>query len=325
LTVELETEVNTCRICGGQLGPGLSVREMMFGTRDEFEYHQCMACQCLQIRTVPEDLGRYYPEKYYSYEVTEHTTVKRRRRGARRKLILTAPTPISKLLRVLSGSDRMFHIYRNRLGVKPTSRVLDVGSGSGSHVIELREAGVEQAFGVDPYVPSAVENNGRPLVYKAQLGELKEEFDFITFHHSFEHMPNQKSILSDAARLLAPGGKILIRIPTVSSDAYVEYQADWVGLDAPRHLYLHSHHSLNVLSDSVNLIVKELWCDSDEMQFMASEQYRKNIPLMDPLSSTRDGGKRLFSFRQRWAFRLRARRVNRRLRGDSICAVLCAT
>ena len=299
MTAELEITVNSCRICGGELGSGLSVREMMFGTRDEFVYHQCMACQCLQIRTVPEDLGRYYPEKYYSYDVTEHTSLKRRRRGARRKLILTAPILISKSVRVLSGSDRLFHIYRDKLGVMPTSRVLDVGSGSGSHVIELREAGVENAFGVDPYVPAAVEKNGMRLVYKAQLGELEGEYDFITFHHSFEHMPNQKSILSDAARLLAPGGKILIRIPTVSSDAYAQYQADWVGLDAPRHLYLHSHHSLNVLSDAANLIVKELWCDSDEMQFMASEQYRKNIPLMDPLSSTRDGGKRLFSLHVR--------------------------
>ena len=179
MTVEIETVVNSFRICGGQLGPDLSVREMMFGTHDEFAYRECMACKCLQIRSVPEDLGRYYPEIYYSYELTAHTSLKQRRRGARRKLILAAPMLISRSLHVLSGSDRLFHIYRAKLCVIPTSRVLDVGSGSGSHVIELRDAGVEKAFGVDPYVPSTIEIEGAPLVRDGPR-RLDKDLDLIS-------------------------------------------------------------------------------------------------------------------------------------------------
>lgn len=297
----------------------------MFGTREEFLYHQCADCDCLQIDAIPEDLGPYYPANYYSYDLTEHNSIKRLRRGTRRRLILTAPTLVSRSMRLFSGSDDLFHLYRNRLGVGPTSRLLDVGSGSGAHVIELREAGVRQAFGVDPYVPFTTERDGVPVVYKARLDELNDKYDFITFHHSLEHMPDQKSTLQETARLLAPGGKILIRIPTVSSEAYDKYGTDWVGFDAPRHFYLHSHSSLKLLANSVNLIVEDLWCDSNAIQFMASEQYRKNIPLFDPLSAARDGGKQLFSLSERWAFKLRAVRLNRQLRGDSICAVLSAT
>ena len=317
--------IGVCRICGGPLDRGLRVREMMFGTREEFSYHQCADCNCLQIDAIPEDMGRYYPADYYSYDLTQHKSIKRLRRGTRRALILSAPSLVSRSMRLFSGSDNLFHLYRHRLGVGLASHLLDVGSGSGAHVFELREAGVRQAFGVDPYVPFTIKRDGIPVVHKALLADLKGTYDFITFHHSLEHMPDQKSTLEETARLLAPGGRILIRIPTVSSEAYEQYGADWVGLDAPRHLYLHSHYSLKLLANSVNLVVKDLWCDSNAMQFMASEQYRRNISSIDPSSAARDGGKGLFSLSERWAFKLRAMRMNRQVRGDTICAVLSAT
>ena len=316
--------IEVCRICGGSFRRSLPVREMMFGTRETFLYHQCADCDCVQIAKIPEDLSGYYPPNYYSYDLAQHNAVKRVRRGARRRLILIAPMFVSRSMRLFSGSDELFHLYRRRLGIGPTSRVLDVGSGSGAHVTELREAGVRRAFGVDPFVPSTIERDGVPMVYKAHLGELVDQYDFVTFHHSLEHMPDQTATLRQARRLLASGGKILIRIPTVSSEAYEEYGVDWVAFDAPRHLYLHSHKSLRYLADSANLVVKDLWCDSNAVQFMASEQYRKNIPLIDEKSVTRDGGKRLFSVYERWAFRTRAARANRNVRGDSICAVLAA-
>jgi cyclopropane fatty-acyl-phospholipid synthase-like methyltransferase len=225
-------------------------------------------------------------------------------------------------MRLFSGSDELFHLYRERLGLTLNSRLLDVGSGSGAHVIELREAGVVNAYGVDPYVPQTIESCGMPIVYRAQLSEITEKYDFITFHHSLEHMTDQKSALRDAASLLLPGGKILIRIPTVSSDAFEEYGTDWVAFDAPRHLYLHSHASIARLAQSVHLSVQDLWCDSNAMQFMASEQYRRDVPLLDPASVVNKAGRAAFSWTQRRALTARARRANARLRGDSICVIL---
>ena len=40
---------------------------MMLGTRDEFDYVQCGKCGCLQIEEVPDNLGEYYPQDYYSF------------------------------------------------------------------------------------------------------------------------------------------------------------------------------------------------------------------------------------------------------------------
>ncbi len=50
----------TCRICG-ETGdfPRYQVREMMFGFRDTFSYHQCTVCGCLQIDQIPSDMQRF--------------------------------------------------------------------------------------------------------------------------------------------------------------------------------------------------------------------------------------------------------------------------
>ena len=56
-----------CRICGNASDNRAHVaREMMFGTRERFDYVECARCGCLQIRDVPADLSPYYPADYYS-------------------------------------------------------------------------------------------------------------------------------------------------------------------------------------------------------------------------------------------------------------------
>ena len=57
-----------CRICDSPgPHPDYVVREMQFGTREEFPYFQCVSCSCLQIVEIPADMGRHYPADYYSY------------------------------------------------------------------------------------------------------------------------------------------------------------------------------------------------------------------------------------------------------------------
>ena len=56
-----------CRICGNTEKNLIhKAQEMMFGTRDEFDYLECSACGTLQIVEIP-DLSCYYPRDYYSF------------------------------------------------------------------------------------------------------------------------------------------------------------------------------------------------------------------------------------------------------------------
>ena len=60
---------NGCQICGNRLGNREhTAREMVFGTREEFTYIECAACGCVQLLDVPDELARFYPGDYYSYE-----------------------------------------------------------------------------------------------------------------------------------------------------------------------------------------------------------------------------------------------------------------
>jgi len=43
-------------------------KEMMFGFRESFHYFECSNCGCVQIVPIPDDIKKYYPTNYYSFE-----------------------------------------------------------------------------------------------------------------------------------------------------------------------------------------------------------------------------------------------------------------
>lgn len=292
----------------------------MLGTNHDFIYSECAKCGCLQINNIPSDIPRYYPSEYYSYKLTPKSVFKRLRRGVRRRLILNIPSSFEWLIGFLSDKDPLFLIYR-KLGIRLNSKVLDVGAGAGTHVLELREAGVNGALGLDPYLLNDQLWEGQLLVKKAALEDFDGAFDLITFHHSLEHMAEQTQALVRAKQLLKPGGRILVRIPTVSSEAFERYQECWFQIDAPRHYYLHSHKSIKFIAAEAGLFVSSMWCDSTPMQFLLSEQYKHGIPLFDDRSFVNNKSK-MFDKQQLVNFDKLTKSLNSSLRGDQICVVM---
>ncbi|MEO6229300.1 MAG: hypothetical protein ABJB11_04145 [Ferruginibacter sp.] len=57
-----------CKICNNELTLALKAGEMMFGFKTFHTYFECGNCAALQIATVPGDLGKYYPDNYYSFK-----------------------------------------------------------------------------------------------------------------------------------------------------------------------------------------------------------------------------------------------------------------
>jgi len=319
------TAATDCRICDGTASRRFVAREMMYGTREAFDYVQCDDCGCLQIAEEPADMGRHYPTDYYSFAAPEvGSGATRGLKGwieqARDAAVLEGRGGIGALI-ARRKPNTVLAFYR-RFGLHLDDPILDVGAGSGRHVASLVKHGLGNAVGIDKFVPADVISDGRVLVRKADVFEIEGPFALIQMNHSFEHMFDQHGVMRRCRALLRPGGHFLLRVPTVTSEAWERYGVDWVQLDAPRHFYLHSHESLRWLAKGAGYAVVDLWCDSTAFQFWGSEQYVRDIPLEDARSYRVDPAASPFSAEEIAGFEREAERLNREVRGDQVCVVL---
>jgi ubiquinone/menaquinone biosynthesis C-methylase UbiE len=108
------------------------------------------------------------------------------------------------------------------LTLKPNSKVLDVGCGSGFAVLQLGSILSEgTACGIDispGMVEKAKRNIPESLHEKVEFFEASsdnipyptDEFDHVLCTNSFHHYPNPNKALYEMRRVLKPGGKLLI-------------------------------------------------------------------------------------------------------------------
>lgn len=271
-----------CRICCNETDNHIfDVREMMFGSRELFRYYQCSHCQCLQIECIPNNISNYYPNNYYSYDDSKiHLSLlKKFLIRARNSYVVLGKNFFGKLLHTKFPGSK-FDFLKSLKITKDTS-IIDVGCGAGSLLYSLREIGMENILGVDPYNEKDIEYENGLVIQKKQISDIDGKWDMVMFHDSFEHMPDPLAVLQYVSELLKPGGHCIIRIPTVTSYAWEHYGVNWVQIDAPRHFFLHSVKSMKILADQSGLELRDVVYDSTEFQFIGSEAYIKDIPLRD--------------------------------------------
>jgi len=310
--------MNVCRICDGPGGATYRIPDAMFGTREAYRYFQCSACECLQIEEVPDDLSRHYPPAYYSFSSPRTRRASLRRRLVDRWAYERRGGPIARFLHRRHPNPDLCRL--RELGVVRADAILDVGCGNGQRVVDLRRAGFTAAEGIDAFLPADVVVDERVVARRKSLEDVSDRFKLIMFHHVLEHLPDPHAALRAARERLHPAGAVLIRVPTVSSLAWEEYREHWVQIDAPRHLYLHSTRSLEVLARRAGFSVTRVEHDSTGFQFWGSEQVRRGIPLVRAGADRWDAG--LFSTRDHARFKRRARELNDAGRGDQVAIML---
>lgn len=318
-----------CKICGNTKENKIYVvKEMMFGFRDEFEYFECSSCGCLQIKDIPYNMSKYYPENYYSFtpviipeENWDENFIKRYFREKRNSYVLTQKGILGRLISIIKPPPQ-FLIWLRKCNATFESQILDVGCGTGHLLLSLRGYGFRNLIGIDPYIEGDMVYANSVKIFKKEISAMEGKYDVIMFHHSFEHMPRPLEIFKNVSQLLNENGYALIRIPTTSSYAWKHYRVNFVEIDAPRHLFLHSLKSIEILASKVNLKIKEVIFDSTEFQFWGSEQYIKDIPLQDERSYGINPKKSIFTDKEIKLFKLKAVELNQKKLGSRVCIYL---
>ncbi|MEO8199163.1 MAG: methyltransferase domain-containing protein [Gemmatimonadota bacterium] len=115
------------------------------------------------------------------------------------------------------------------VGTWPRGRLLEVGAGSGAFALRLRDAG----FAVEacdlfpdqfrvPDIPFRATDISKVLPYP------DNSFDALTCLETIEHLEDQFTFARECARVLAPGGRLLITTPNILGLA-ARWQYFWTG------------------------------------------------------------------------------------------------
>jgi SAM-dependent methyltransferase len=268
---------------------------MLFGTRERFDYLLCRRCGTMRIASVPPDLARYYPPDYYDGGGVEPTEPESKRRspaaaaGAIRDeaLLLGRRRRLARWTRrwapPLAAEVRRGSAFTRRAGLRSfDDPILDVGCGRRAmNLLNLRTLGFRRLLGIDPFLEGDGDFAGIPL-RRRSIEEQSGSFQAITFHHSFEHVPDPEATLASAARRLRPGGVLLIRTPVMGTWFWEQYGTAWWELDPPRHLFVHTRAGLELVAGRAGLALVDIVWDSSYVEIIASEQIARDVAWREP-------------------------------------------
>ena len=212
-----------CVWCGSGESAPVIVRRDRLG-EEHFRYLRCGRCGLVRLETPFswEEKARAYPLAYEAYQ----------------------EAPENWLLRLglrWYWSRRVWAM--NRFFSRPPGVALDVGCATGGFLAALRERGWE-VCGVEPHPEAAARAAawlGTAAVRAAPLEAVDfppASFDLVTLWDVLDHLPDPPAALRWITRWLRPGGLLVLGLPYLDSWDARLFGPDWLGWDAPRHLYL---------------------------------------------------------------------------------------
>lgn len=141
------------------------------------------------------------------------------------------------------------------------SRILDVGSGDCSNLLESKIMGFDSVgFDVDAESQRLATELGLnvQVATSTQGIDSTETFSWIQLNQVVEHFIDPVSQLRGLSRLLQRSGKVFIATPNVSSMARRLFSQKWINWHVPYHQHHFSKSSLEILANRAGLEI-ESW------------------------------------------------------------------
>jgi len=247
-----------CKICGGGLETLLeNIFDDRHGYPGRYRILRCTACGLGQTlpEIPPDQVGEIYTRYYPRKSLVDVAAATRRR--------VQIP-PFAK--RWLLGINNTAHYH-----IKKGARVLDVGCGDCTSILEIQSLGAE-GYGIEP------DRNIKELVdtlqLKVHIGLFHEVpypvdfFDFITMSQVLEHVHDPVTLVASFRRILKKDGQLIIGVPNIDSRLRKRYGSRWLNWHVPYHLNHFSRKSLEVLAErsgyevaSMATYTPNLWVD----------------------------------------------------------------
>ena len=312
-------EAFECKIChNSSSNLPFIVKEMMFGMRHEFIYIKCAECGCLQLQKIPNNISDYYPkEGYYSFATSSLNRFQNYFKiyllGKLFNFYIGNFSIIGYLTSQSYYLKKRYAWIRCLTGINKSASILDIGSGAGKYLDELYACGFKNIKGMDPYIEKDIITQHGIQITKQNLNEIKGSFDLIMLNHVFEHLEHPMEILNQLKILLNKSGQLLIRVPLIDSYAWEKYSVHWYQIDAPRHFYIHTKKSMELLANNTGFKIHDIIYDSNDYQFIFSEQYLQNKSIKAPIP---------YNKMQIKDWRNQADQLNKTEQGDQACFIL---
>lgn len=186
-------------------------------TTEIFSYYRCLTCQVLFLSPIPSNLGRYYPNDYY-----------------------TAPRSLQRLDRIVSAQRYQIEMVRRFVG---RGRMLEIGPAYGAFAYLAKRAGfdvqvIEMDEGCCRYLTEVVGVRAIHSDDPTSILPTVEPQNVIALWQVLEHLPDPFACLKHAAERLLPGGILVIAAPNPDALQFKLLRSWWPHVDAPRHLQL---------------------------------------------------------------------------------------